>query len=77
MSKTLAVRLRAARHAMHPPITQREIAKRFRVTLRRYTEEAGERLLLADDARWPIVRLEPRAHVLGCVAEVTIRKLLM
>ena len=32
MSKTLAGRLKAARYAMHPPVTQREIAKRFHVT---------------------------------------------
>lgn len=32
MSKTLAGRLKAARHAVHPPLLQREIAKRFNVT---------------------------------------------
>ena len=206
MSKTLAVRLKAARHAMHPPVTQRDIAKRFKVTpgavclwekgetepssqvladlaklykvsadflvglsdgrtlipeakaplhtvpvvparslskwrldvvleqlqtsvayvpgsaaailvssdaltstcptgsyavisrlhkpcvgcavlaatgkvsepiLRRYMEDGGERLLIADDARWPTVRLPSGSSVIGCVVEVTMRKRLM
>lgn len=57
MSKVLAARLKSARHAMHPPITQREIAKRFRVT-------PGSVSL------WESGATEPRSEVLAQLAGI-------
>lgn len=45
--------------------------------LRRFTQEAGETLLLADDARWPTVRMTQATKVIGTVVEVTTRRSLM
>jgi SOS-response transcriptional repressor LexA len=42
--------------------------------LRRYVQEAGERLLIADDSRWPTMRLDPTAKIIGTVVEVTLRR---
>lgn len=42
--------------------------------LRRYVAEGGDTLLLADDARWPTVKLASASKVVGCVVEVTQRK---
>lgn len=42
--------------------------------LRRYVTEGGDTLLLADDARWPTVKLATATKVVGCVVEVTQRK---
>lgn len=42
--------------------------------LRRYVTEGGDTLLLADDARWPTVRVAASHKVVGCVVEVTVRK---
>lgn len=45
--------------------------------IRRYSEDGLGRLLLADDARWPTVRITPKTRVIGTVVEVTIRKRLV
>lgn len=42
--------------------------------LRKFIQEGGETLLLADDARWPTVRVNDGARVIGRVVEVTCRK---
>lgn len=42
--------------------------------LRKLIQEGGETLLLADDARWPTVRVNDGARVIGKVVEVTCRK---
>lgn len=44
--------------------------------LRRYVEEGGDTLLIADDSRWPTVRVTP-SRIVGCVVEVTARRRLM
>jgi transcriptional regulator with XRE-family HTH domain len=44
--------------------------------LRRYIEEGSDRLLMADDARWPTLKLV-QSKIVGCVVEVTLRRRLM
>lgn len=45
--------------------------------LRKFIQEGGETLLLADDARWPTVRVNDGARIIGRVVEVTCRKRLI
>lgn len=42
--------------------------------MRRLVSEGGNQLLMADDARWPTVRLQDGVRILGRVTEITLRK---
>lgn len=52
-----------------------EVSKVGEPILRKYIKEGGDTLLLADDARWPTVRMNDGARVIGKVVEVTCRRL--
>lgn len=85
MKTQLAQRLKAARMAISPDITQRDLAKRMVLAmaaknsepvLRKYVKEGGTELFVADDMRYPSYRLDEGAKIIGRVMEVTIRKIL-
>lgn len=45
--------------------------------VRRLVSDGGNQLLMADDARWPTVRLEDGVRIIGRVTEITLRRSLV
>lgn len=45
--------------------------------MRRLVTDGGNQLLVADDARWPTVRLQEGVRIIGRVTEVTVRRSLI
>lgn len=45
--------------------------------LRRLIKDGGESMLIADDARWPTVRLNDGARIIGPVTEIDIKRRLI
>lgn len=45
--------------------------------MRRLVSDGGNQLLIADDARWPTVRLQDGVRILGRVTEITLRRSLL
>lgn len=79
MKPILAQRLRAARQAMHPKVTQRDVAKRMKLSpsLASWPNVSTDWLLVADDTRYPSYRMDDGVTVIGRVTEVTVRRALM
>lgn len=80
MKSQLSQRLKSARMAITPPITQRDVlataAKSDEPVLRKYVKEGGTELLIADDMRYPSYKLADGAKIIGKVTEVVIRRIL-
>lgn len=45
--------------------------------LRKLVSDGGNQLLVADDARWPTVRLQDGVRIIGRVTEITLRKTML
>jgi transcriptional regulator with XRE-family HTH domain len=50
------------------------VSKAGEPVLRRFVTDGGNQLLVADDARWPTVRLQDGVRIIGTVTEITIRR---
>jgi SOS-response transcriptional repressor LexA len=62
-------------HGMRPGhVVLAAIGRASEPVLRRFVREAGDEMLIADDTRYPTLRLEDGVRILGRVTEVTLRK---
>jgi SOS-response transcriptional repressor LexA len=66
-----------AHAATHGSIVLAVVGNAGEPILRRLIKDGGESMLIADDARWPTVRLNEGARIIGPVTEISIKRRLI
>lgn len=68
-----------SKHHPTPPnsIVFAAVSRAGEPVMRRLVSDGGNQLLMADDARWPTVRLQDGVRIIGRVTEITLRKSMM